>query len=136
MKRELVSTIIIVLFMLHTTVLTTSIGTFACLEIEPGEFWLTAEQDIRCWEGAHLKYATRVALPSLLLWCIAMPVIFLTLLIRNKANLGDKDTKMKYGFLYLGYDIKKAYYWEFIIMYRKFLVAFVSVFLSTVSVTV
>jgi len=42
---------------------------------------------------------------------------------------------MKYGFLFLGYK-SSTYYWEFIIMYRKLSIAFVSVFLDSVSTTV
>ena len=64
-----------------------------------------------------------------------MPIVLLILLLKNKKNLKNQDVKMKYGFLYLGYN-EKSSYWEFIILYRKLMMAFVSVFLSTISVTV
>ena len=40
------------------------------------------------------------------------------------------DTKAKFGFLYNGYRIPQAYYWEIIIMYRKIFVIFIQVFLG------
>lgn len=40
--------------------------------------------------------------------------------------------KIKYGFLFSGYDAR-TFYWEVVIMYRKILIIAASVFLSTVS---
>ena len=48
-NRQMVSTIIIVLLLIHPTVVKTMIALFSCTEINPNEWWLTDEQDIRCW---------------------------------------------------------------------------------------
>ena len=46
-----------------------------------------------------------------------------------------RSAKEKFGFLYNGYK-RKDYYWEIIIMYRKILSIFVSVFLNRIGVIV
>jgi len=38
------------------------------------------------------------------------------------------ETKQKFGFLYNGYK-KEYFFWEIVIMYRKILIIFISVFL-------
>ena len=43
--------------------------------------------------------------------------------------------KSTLGFLYLGYDDHR-FYWEFVILYRKISIAFISVFLASISVDV
>ena len=77
----------------------------------------------------------RVSLPTLIVWGLVFPVISLVLLVRNRRKLTAEETKLKYGFLYIGYS-PKSYYWEFVIMYRKILIAFISVFLSSVSISI
>ena len=135
MTGELVSSIIVVLFMIHPNVVKNMLTIFSCTQIE-GEWWLIDEQNIQCWDSEHVKYVVRLALPALIGWGIGMPAVCLFLLIKNKNDLQNPDMKLKYGYLYIGYNLDKAFYWEFIIMYRKILVAFVSVFLSSISVTV
>jgi hypothetical protein len=41
--------------------------------------------------------------------------------------------KAQYSFLYLGYKMSH-FYWEFVILYRKLLIAFISVYLANISV--
>ena len=43
----------------------------------------------------------------------------------------NQDTREKYGFLYNGFR-QEAYYWESIIMYRKVVMIFISVFLKAI----
>jgi hypothetical protein len=52
--------------------------------------------------------------------------------INQKEKEEIVQLKMKYGFLFSGYDAR-TYFWEVIIMYRKILIIATSVFLSTVS---
>jgi hypothetical protein len=43
--------------------------------------------------------------------------------------------KRTLGFLYLGY-VDHKFYWEFVILYRKISIAFISVFLVSISIDV
>ena len=68
-------------------------------------------------------------------WGLGIPLTALVFLHRNRKNIKQGEIKLKYGYLFLGYN-PDQYYWEFIIIYRKVFIAFVSVFLATVSTTV
>ena len=54
---------------------------------------------------------------------------------KNIENLNEIKFKTAFGFLYDGYS-KRKYYWEFIILYRKMFMIFISVFMVTLSVNV
>lgn len=48
----------------------------------------------------------------------------------NKHNLQKQSFKSKFGFLYSGFNIKEAYLWEFVIVFRKLSIIFIQVFLQ------
>ena len=74
-----------------------------------------------------------VALPSLVVWGLGIP-LFAYLLLKNVENTLTKvETKEKFGFLYNGYK-KEYYYWEVIIMYRKIIMVVISVVISNFGV--
>ena len=92
---------------------------FSCMEIEDGKMWLVENLEIQCWEEKHLFYVLAVALPSIVIWGIGVPALCLTLLYTKfKKRLNEVNVKVRFGFLYNGYE-KQEYYWEFVIMYRK-----------------
>ena len=43
--------------------------------------------------------------------------------------MAKQEVKMRFGFLYYGYNLRKAYYWEFVIIYRKIVLIFIQVVL-------
>jgi len=71
----------------------------------------------------------------MLIWGIASPMLALVLLVRERKDLDEIAVKMKYGFLYIGYR-KPCFIWEFVILYRKIAIVFVSVFLAAFNVPV
>ena len=111
------------------------LSAFSCREIDEGEYWLIENLDIRCWADEHAFYTMFVALPGLLAWGIITPGIILTFIIRNRNNHDNDVIDPRFVFLIQGYK-KSTYYWEFIILYRKVLIVFVSVFMSSVSVMI
>lgn len=54
------------------------------MEIDEGEYWLVYDLDTRCWDNDHSSLALFVALPGIIVWSIAIPVICLWYLIKNK----------------------------------------------------
>jgi len=75
-----------------------------------------------------------LALPTLIIWVVVLPVLTFGMLCRYRHRLNDEKIKGKYAFLYRGYKDNK-YYWEFIILMRKVILIVVLVFLSMVSRT-
>jgi hypothetical protein len=75
-------------------------------------------------------FALGAALPALIVWGLGIPCIAWLFIYQKRNELHLVDTKAKFGFLYNGYRIPQAYYWEIIIMYRKIFVIFIQVFLG------
>jgi len=133
MRNQMVSTIIILLFLVHPNIVQSMFSMLSCEEIDPGESWLVADPSLRCWQGEHLFYTLIIAIPGVITWCLGIPTIALLLVVSNCRELAFTRVKAKYGFLYNGYKPTR-YYWEFVIIYRKILIIFISVFVSSVSV--
>jgi hypothetical protein len=93
------------------------------------------DYDMECWKTKHLKWTLLLDIPSLFCWGALAPFLAFRLLKKNKNNLDDEAFKGPYGFLYLGYKNEK-YYWEFIILYRKIIMIFISVFMASYNVDV
>jgi hypothetical protein len=135
LKDEFASTVIILLFLIHPNIVRHLFSTFSCMELEPGEFWIRKQYNIQCWKDNHIFYIYRVVLPGILIWGVGIPAICLFILIKNRKNLHQLNFRLNFGFLFNGY-LKKHYYWEFFILYRKILIIFCSTFLSSISVDI
>jgi hypothetical protein len=134
-RNELVTTLLVLLFMIHPNVVKSMFSAFSCLEVDPGELWLRTDLETRCWVGAHNKFSFGVALPGLIVWGVGIPLVALHLLIRKRRSLYLASVKAQYSFLFLGYKMSH-FYWEFVILYRKLLIAFISVYLANISVSI
>mmetsp|Transcript_8023 Transcript_8023/g.7205 ORF Transcript_8023/g.7205 Transcript_8023/m.7205 type:complete len:169 (+) Transcript_8023:205-711(+) len=58
---------------------------------------------------------------------IILPLLLLLNLRKNKKNLRNKNIKERYSFLFRGFKLK-YYYWEFVILSRKYLLMLIAVF--------
>lgn len=132
---ELITTIVILLFLAHPNLVKVMFGAFSCKEITPNEYWLIDDLDIPCWDNDHIKYVTAIALPSIIVWGLGIPTISLYALFRNRKKLETIRVRVNLGFLFNGYNLKH-FYWEFIILYRKILIICCSVFLGNISIPV
>ena len=74
-----------------------------------------------------------VALPSLIVWGLGIPLFAYILLTREKSKLNTLELRQKFGFLYRGYR-KDYYYWEIVIMYRKIAMVVISVIIGNLGV--
>ena len=125
---KIITTIIILLFFMHPTIVEFSVSNFNCYNVEE-ERRVKVDLTIECWKGDHRFFSYTVALPSLMGWGIGIPFFALILILRNKDTLTEIKTKEKLGFLYNGYK-KEYYFWEILIMYRKIVIIFIAIFLS------
>lgn len=133
--RKLVATLVLIVFVLHTSLTKVLFSAFACRELLSGEYWLSANLAIRCWDEEHISNLAQMALPGIVVWVIGLPTITLMQLVMSKNTLGDSNFRLQYSFLYKGYR-PNWYFWEFVILYRKILLVCVSVFLTSVSIVV
>lgn len=69
-----------------------------------------------------------MALPSLLIWTLFLPLYILLYLYKNRLNLNDQKIGKRYGYLYLGYRSEYVLWYTFyilkIILVREFVVLF------------
>ncbi|CAG9326024.1 unnamed protein product [Blepharisma stoltei] len=130
--NDLVSTIVILLFLIHPNLVKVMFSSFSCREIDVGEFWLVDNLEIRCWDDNHLFYIFAVSIPSIIVWGIGIPTVSLFFLWKNRRHLNALSIRLRFGFLFNGYKARK-YYWEFLILYRKILIVCCSVFLQNIS---
>ena len=86
-----------------------------------------------CWTGDHRFYILTLALPSLILWGICLPLFALYRM--SAADRRLPHAKAVYGFLYQGY-VPRKFWWELMIILRKFLILLSLVFLNRVSVLI
>ena len=129
MRRELAASLVIAFFFIHPTLTKALFSMFSCTEINNGEYWLTIDLAIPCYDSEHYLYLFAVAIPAVVVWVFAVPLLCLLILIRNRRNLDELWLRLQYGFLISGYA-RKWYYWEFVITFRKIAVICCSVFFT------
>ena len=135
LKEKLVATLVMVLFLLHTTITKTTFSIFPCKELKRGEQWLEKDLDQRCWDFAHIRFIETVALPSIVVWVVGLPMVCLLYIHRRRIALHSPKVQMQYSFLYKGYQ-REHYFWEFVILYRKIALVVTLVFLASVSAAI
>lgn len=131
-KDKAVTSAVVTLFVLHLATTKTLFSAFSCLEVLPGQYWLTADLSIRCWGKVHLQKIVIMVLPGLILWCFGLPILCFIVLLKVRNRLTSTPTGLQFSFLYKGYT-PQHFYWEFVILYRKTALICASVFFSLVS---
>ncbi|CDW78175.1 UNKNOWN [Stylonychia lemnae] len=122
------ASLVILLFLAHPSIVQYSFYDFKCKNID-GELRLQDDLEVICWNSTHTFFSYFVALPSIVVWGIGIPFFALVILFKFRDDLETRRTREKYGFLYRGYKID-YFYWEIVIMYRKIIIIFVSVFIA------
>ena len=81
-----------------------------------------------CWDEDFTFYAIYVAIPSLIIWGIGIPVFafFFMFYYYRKGLLFTPEIIKKCRFLYIGYK-SENYYWECIITLRKICLVIITV---------
>ena len=80
-RKYLKGTILNILFILHPTILKTSMQMFSCTYIDNIPY-LDIYMEDECWIGDQWNYVTAVAIPSFLLWGIGLPILAFMILFR------------------------------------------------------
>jgi len=133
--EKVVASCVVVLFIVHPSITKMMFSVYSCLEILPGESWVIADLSEQCWTARHFKSVVFISIPSIAVWVLGLPTLVLGLLVRARMKLHELPQRVKFSFLFKGYD-PKWFYWEFVILYRKIAIVSVSVFLAPMSVRV
>ena len=134
LHTRFISTYIILLFLTHPSVTQIMIDAFNCQDYD-GDVRMKKDLMIICNKGMHYKISMFLALPLIILWGLGIPASAYVLLRREKDRLDTIAAKEKFGFLFNGYK-KNSYFWEIVIMYRKIIMIFISVFMNTIGLVV
>lgn len=118
--RNMFGTFTVAIYMAHTTICIKTISLYSCRELEPGEFWVQEDLDIKCWESTHLYYLQRFAIPSFLISVIIMPLLALGMMIYMYLKKKRSDLLLFFGLMTNGLK-DKYFYWDFIQIFKKFL---------------
>ncbi|CAG9320351.1 unnamed protein product [Blepharisma stoltei] len=135
LKNKFIGSLVVQLFLIQPSLVKYNFSNFNCMEIESGSYYLVSDLEIKCWNYEHTLYSLIVALPSILVWCIAVPAVCLWYIHLRRDHLNTIELKLQFGFLYLGFR-DENYYWEFSILYRKILIICCSVFLGSASIRI
>jgi len=129
LTRECAATIVIIFFLILPNLVDSMFSLFSCQEIEAGEYWLTIDLSIKCWNGKHTLYLLAVGIPGVVVWVFGVPLGCVGVLIKYRRRQDELWLKMQYGFLISGYT-RHCFYWEFVILYRKILIIICAVFIN------
>eukprot|EP00347_Sterkiella_histriomuscorum_P001801 403370625 len=129
---RVISTLVIVLFLSHPSIVQYMFLNFKCKDID-GEERLLNDLEVVCWDSQHSIYSYYFAIPSIIIWVLGIPFFALILLIKVKKQLDDIEVRRKLGFLYRGYR-QIYFYWEILIMYRKVIIIFIAIFVKAAGV--
>lgn len=140
-----VTTVTVVLFMLHPNLVRSSFLMLACKQLGQSseQTYLLADLSEQCYTTTHIAFILIVCLPMMVLYVFGIPLITFTYLYKNRdiieldpstltpdlASLAEKKKEFgaKMAFVYQGFT-PKYYYWFLAEMIRKTMLVAVSVF--------
>ena len=127
-----ISVMVIIMFLVYPTIVSLAFSTLRCVDVD-GDLRLLDDLEIQCWSSSHTVLSLYVAIPSLVVWGLGMPFVWLLYFQRYRKEIDIISMREKWGFLFSGYK-KSFFFWEIIITYRKVLIIFISVYLTTFGV--
>lgn len=110
LKKELVTTTLILLFMATPSLAEVLIEAWACVSVQ-NELWVAANTAVKCHQSLSF-----VALSTAVIWVFALPILSLCLLCTQRMGRSTSS------FLLAGYK-PNAYYWELLLYGIKVSVA-------------
>jgi len=128
MKEKVIGSAVVLLYIVMPQVMRAMLSFFACQDIG-GNYWISSDFSIKCWDSEHTRYALGLALPTLLIWIVSLPVLSFFILRHCRNRLEEEKNLLMMGYLYIGFK-PSLYLWEFMIMLRKLSVISFAVFMD------
>lgn len=107
--RNWFTSTIVFIFLTYPTITSYAVSFQTCIEIE-GIQYLEIDTTVICWSIEHKEIMYYYAIPVIIVWVIGFPVMIFLMMFKNRNNLNDKDTIMKYGLYYIGFK-DQTFYW-------------------------
>jgi len=134
-----ISSSVLMWFLLLPSLVRTGFGVFGCTIIgepaatEPGKpryFQVDLEEE--CSGERRSLFAALVGAPMLLMYAAIVPLAIILRLrwAANAARLDDPSLMLRWSLIYSGYT-KEKYWWELVVLFRKYFVIFVSTFVPS-----
>eukprot|EP00359_Climacostomum_virens_P003840 CAMPEP_0204919806 /NCGR_PEP_ID=MMETSP1397-20131031/17026_1 /ASSEMBLY_ACC=CAM_ASM_000891 /TAXON_ID=49980 /ORGANISM="Climacostomum Climacostomum virens, Strain Stock W-24" /LENGTH=952 /DNA_ID=CAMNT_0052093433 /DNA_START=79 /DNA_END=2933 /DNA_ORIENTATION=+ len=98
------------IILLQPFIIKSALDLAICKPVEDSREWLIADMRVQCWEDTHLKFMLSLALPSFIVWGIALPLAIFAYQI-NPKNASTASVFFKF----LGLGLKPGYSWWFLI---------------------
>jgi hypothetical protein len=126
------TTIVVFLFLIHFSITKSVMRVFDTLPTPiAGTTVLRADVSVVA-SGREYATAAALAAAALLLYALGIPLVGLMVLVRKRARLREPRVMSSYGFLYLGYDLRRLssgrYLWELVVLLRKVFLAAIASF--------
>ena len=131
-KRNIVSSNVIVLFIILPTLTDAALSLFQWTEIDNGDFRVTSDFNMVCYSPSHVLWCFMLSIPMLAVWVFGTQGFILYYLFRNKKRLNTQSVKKYFHILYIGYRDDR-FYWEFVNTFKKFVLISINVFMSQIS---
>ena len=130
-RRSYLSPVLFVYFLFYNSLSTATTAMFRCRsEVIDGVQHLEVDPAVECYNSGHVVGMVTAGLLAVV-FNFVIPLALLFTLRRNASRLRDPSMLNTFGFLYYGYSVAgNLYWWETVVLLRKFLVLAV---LSTVS---
>ena len=119
-KRNIVVSIIVILFLLHPAVTRAGLNIFQCVKSGDSEYRVRIDMNMECYSNQHLKWCAILGIPMILIWGLGIPITALIIMIRLRKILDTWNVQQYLLMLYQGLKLE-CYYWELINSARKIL---------------
>ena len=130
LKRNIIVSIIWIIFLLHPTITKSSLQIFEWTNVDQNDKRMSLFIDYSWYSSEHLFWIAWVTIPNFLVWIAGAPFLAFYILFKHRKQLEDEKIKAYMLVLYQGLK-PKTFYWEFVNTIRKVLILMCSVFLST-----
>ncbi|CAI2377172.1 unnamed protein product [Moneuplotes crassus] len=133
LKRNLIISLVTIIFILHPKLAERSISIFRCVSIDEGVQVARIDTSIGCYSYTHIKWCVIIAVPIILIWVTACPLVALVLILKNKDK--DENCRVRQYFLTIRQGLKpNCVYWEFVNTLRKIIILISLLMTKTVSI--
>lgn len=134
----LISIFLCILILCFPDIIKVILSMFACENFGDStitEYRLISDQTIRCNSESHKLWTYFFAIPFLILMGVCFPSYVIINMAwayyKKKIENRDREILFKYGFFYCAYK-QKFFYWDLVILIRKLMLLFISLFYMTV----
>ncbi|OMJ70216.1 hypothetical protein SteCoe_31873 [Stentor coeruleus] len=133
-RTHFVSTCIVVFLLMHASVYNSLMSLMSCKSVND-KYWSTNDFSLQCYEGKHIQALIYIGIPGLTVWCLFLPLMIFYSLYKKRNALDQNEVKVKFKTLFDGYT-PGFYYWEFLIILRKFSIRLITILLLSAGITV